>query len=191
MRKWLRVRRARIFGAPLYVHGSVPLIVALLVLLSFAVGPRIAITVAVCYFSLILLHETGHAFVAHRLGYEVEAVRLSGWHGRCEFEAPETEEHHVMIVWGGVLAQFAVALPMLAVLALVGPENLGYAGLAVTIFGRTNLLMAAINLLPLPGLDGAIAWRIIPLGIQWWSARRVAKRALSKFSRPRGRPSHK
>ncbi|WP_161813234.1 zinc metalloprotease [Steroidobacter agaridevorans] len=183
MRKWLRVRQVRIFGAPLYVHWSVPLIAALLVSLSFLVGPWLAITAAVCYFALILLHEAGHAFVAHRLGYEVEAVRLSGWHGRCEFEAPETEEHHVMIVWGGVLAQLAVALPMVTLAALVGRENLGYAGLAVAILGRTNLIMAAVNLLPVRGLDGAIAWRIIPLGIQWWRARRVAKRALSKFSR--------
>lgn len=183
MRKWLRVRRARIFGAPLYVHWSVPVIVALLVSLSLLVGPRIAITASVCYFGIILLHEAGHAFVAHRLGYEVVAVRLSGWHGRCEFEAPETEEHHVMIVWGGVLAQLTVALPMVALMVLVGRENLGYAGFAVAILGRTNLIIAAINLLPLRGLDGATAWRIVPLGMQWWSARRVAKRALSKFSR--------
>ena len=184
MRKWLRVRQVRIFGAPLYVHWSVPLIVALLASLSFLVGPWFAITAAACYFTLILLHEAGHAFVAHRLGYEVVAVRLSGWHGRCEFEAPESEEHHVMIAWGGVLAQLAVALPMMALMTLAGRENLGHAGaLAVTILSRTNLLMAAINLLPVPGLDGAIAWRVVPLGIQWWSARRVAKRALSKFSR--------
>jgi Zn-dependent protease len=184
MRKWLRVRQVRIFDAPLYVHWSVLLITALLASLSFLVGFWFAITAAVCYFALILLHEAGHAFVAHRLGYEVEAIRLSGWHGRCEFEAPETEEHHVMIVWGGVLAQLALALPMVALMMLAGRENLGYAGgLAVTILGRTNLIIAAINLLPVPGLDGAIAWRIIPLGIQWWNARRVAKRALSKFTR--------
>lgn len=184
MRKWLRVRQVRIFGAPLYVHWSVPTIVALVMLLSFLVGPGIAITAGLCYFALILLHECGHAFVAHRLGYEVRAVRLSGWHGRCEFEAPETEEHHVMIVWGGVLAQLALALPMMTLLVLVGRESFPYPwGLAVAILGRTNIIMVAFNLLPLRGLDGATAWRIVPLGIQWWSARRVAKRALDKFSR--------
>lgn len=184
MRKGWRVRHVRIFGAPLYVHWSLPLIAGLLLSLSFVTGPWFAITAAVCYFALILLHEAGHAFVAHRLGYEAQAIMLSGWHGRCEFRSPETEEHHVMIAWGGVLAQLAVALPMLAVMMLVGREHLGHTGaLAVRILGRANLIMAAVNLLPLRGLDGAIAWRIIPLGLQWWSARRVAKRALSKFIR--------
>lgn len=72
-----------------------------------------------------------NAAAARRLGYDVDAIRVAFFHGRCEHEAPHTESDDVLVAWGGVLAQFAVALPILIVAAAFEEHDLGYAAPAV------------------------------------------------------------
>lgn len=160
--KWLQLRRARILGARVYVHWSVFAVVLLLALVSLRSPIYAAISIA-SYLAVIVIHETGHAWVARRLGYHVDAIRIGFFHGRCEGEAPDSESDDVMIAWGGVLAQLAVAIPILIVAKLSGDPDFGYAGPIVGILGQINVLIALLNLAPAPGLDGHMAWRAVPL----------------------------
>jgi Zn-dependent protease len=184
MRKWFRLGRLRIFGAHVYLHWSVLAIVGLLAFMSYKSPIHAAVSI-VSYLGVILIHEMGHALVARRLGYDVDAVRVAFFHGRCEHEAPHTESDDVLVAWGGVLAQFAVALPTLILAAAFEEYDLGYAAPAVVFLGYVNILVALVNLAPAPELDGHTAWRAIPLLRRWWSARRVTKRALGGLNRRR------
>jgi membrane-associated protease RseP (regulator of RpoE activity) len=184
MKRWFWLRQIRIFDARLYVHWSVVSVVALLALISLQSPIHAAVSIA-SYLAVILIHEAGHAFMARRLGYEVHTIRLGLFHGLCEFEAPETELDHVLISWAGVLAQLAVAVPILVVAVVFESYDFGYAAPALAFLGYLNLLTALFNLAPTPPLDGAIAWRVIPMLRRWWKARRVSRRALSNMTRRR------
>jgi Zn-dependent protease len=179
---WFQLRRARILGSRVYVHWSVFAVVLLLALVSLRSPIYAAISIA-SYLAVIVIHETGHAWLARRLGYDVEAIRIGFFHGHCESDAPLTESDHVMIAWGGVLAQFIVAIPILIAAKLSGKPDFGYAGPVVGILGQINVLIAVINLAPAPGLDGHTAWRAIPLLWQWQCARRTTRRSVSRLKR--------
>lgn len=185
MRKWFRVGRLQILGARIYLHWSVLAVVGLLAFMSFS-SPIYATVSILSYLGVILLHELGHAWVARRLGYDVDAVRVAFFHGSCEHEAPHTESDEVLIAWGGVLAQLAVAIPILAAAAAFEEYDLGYAAPAVAFLGYVNVLVALVNLVPAPEFDGQMAWRVIPMLRRQWSARRATKRLSGKFGRRRG-----
>lgn len=182
MRRWWRVPRVEILGARLYLHWSAMLMVAVLALLSWQSPIYGAISIG-CYLSIILIHECGHALMARRLGYEVLSIRLAFCHGACEHEAPHAEVDDVLIAWAGVLAQLTVAVPMLVIASIFDKQNLGYAGAAIALLGYVNLLVALVNLAPARGLDGATAWRALPLAVDWLKARRATKRVLGNIGR--------
>jgi Zn-dependent protease len=167
----------------LYVHLSV--IVAVAVLAFAAVQNAVyAAATLVSLVALILLHEFGHAAVAHHFGYPVKAIWFGLIHGRCAFEAPLTEWERCLIAWGGVAAQVLVAFPI-CVADAFWHHQLGVLGPVVLILGYWSLVVAALNLIPSRGLDGQLAWRIIPLLRGQLGARRVAQDALRRNRRNR------
>ena len=182
--RWLPVRRWRIYGAPVYVHVSVVLAGAV-ALAAAAISPARALLAAVAYFLVVLVHEMGHAMVVHRLGYAVFAIRVGIIHGRCEFEAPDTEWEDALIAWGGVAAQFVVAS---ATLVLAEAFWSGQSSPLATVFfvlGYVNLVNAAFNLLPLNGLDGKRAWRVIPGLFSQMRSRSIVRKAIRGASKRR------
>lgn len=181
-RQWYGHRRLRAFGAPIYFHWSVFAVTLALVLVSLD-SVIYAVSAIASYLAIIVIHEFGHAWVARRRRYEVFAIRIAMLHGRCEYEAAEYEWDDVAIAWGGVLAQLAIAIPMLVVAIALGRANLGPFNNVVAMLGRANLVIAFINLIPSPGFDGEKAWRVIPLAKDWWISRRTTKRALRKWTR--------
>jgi Zn-dependent protease len=178
-RKWVGLKRLRLFGAPIYIHWSVFAVVLALVAISFE-SPIYALVTILSYLGIIVMHECGHAFVARTRGYDVHSMRIGFLHGRCEYEAPEYEWDEVAIAWGGVVAQLLVAVPVL-VLAQMSGRDLGYLGPAIVILGYLNLMIALLNLAPAAGLDGEIAWRVIPLLRAKRNARRATERARRKW----------
>jgi Zn-dependent protease len=184
MKKWVPLRRIRILGARVYVHWSVLLVVALLALMSFK-SPIHAAVAILSYLGVTTVHEIGHAIAARRLGYAVEAIHVAVLHGRCVYEAPETELDDVQIAWGGVLAQLAIAAPVLTIARAFPEYDFGYAAPAIVFLGYVNMLLALVNLAPAPGLDGATAWRLIPLLARRWRARRSTKTVVRRFTRRR------
>jgi Zn-dependent protease len=90
---------------------------------------------------------------------------------------------HVLIAWAGVLAQLAVAIPILTIAAVFPNHDLGYLGPAIVFLGYVNLIFALVNLAPGAGLDGTTAWRVIPLLYARWKSRRVTKNAIRSWKR--------
>lgn len=150
------------FHAPVFVHWGVLAIVGLMSFVAVS-NPIYAVLFIASYLGTIVVHEWGHAFVAHRLGYEVDSIGITALHGWCRCEAPETEWDEVLIAWGGVAAQLAVALPVLLVMVALGDRSWGYFTPVIVFLGLLNVAIVIANLVPDDESDGRIAWRIIPL----------------------------
>lgn len=168
MRSYISLKRPRILGIGLHLHWSA-LLGAGVLFGALIRQPVHAVLAVSSYFSLILLHEIGHALMARRLGYDATGIYIGVVHGLCECDSPHYLREEAIIAWGGVLMQLAVALPLSA-LAQVTPLGANsYFSTVATILGHFSILMAVFNLLPFPGLDGQLAWRLIP--ILWRDAR--------------------
>jgi len=161
LKRYYLVRGLRVFGAPVYLHISAVVIAGLLGL-STVKSPVFGVIAIASYLSIILVHEIGHAFVANRLGLGVFNIQIGWIHGACEYEEPGDEWRTILVAWGGVAAQVAVAIIVLIVAAAIPGEDLGYFGPVAVFLGYVNLMVAAINLAPSRELDGAVAWRILP-----------------------------
>ena len=162
MKAYTRIPRIRVFNAPLSVHWSVFVIAGILLLKSLHEPLLAALTIA-SYFGILLLHEAGHAYMAKRQRLARYAIRISAVHGVCQFEEPEHAKQDYLVAWGGVLAQLAVAVPLVILDLMFGIGRIDALGPVVVMLGYVSIAVAAFNLIPAQGLDGAKAWRLIPL----------------------------
>jgi stage IV sporulation protein FB len=129
-----------------------------------------AVVTLVAYLVLLLAHELGHAIAARSQRVEVYAIRLCALHGQCEHEEPYYERSDLLIAWGGVLAQLCIlAFALLAKYSLrfLFPAVEQFFAPILFVFIEANLVMVAINLIPVAPLDGHKAWRALPLA---WNA---------------------
>lgn len=152
---WLHL--GRLFGQPVAVHLSLPLGLLFFTNMRFAPGAWVGIIL------LVLMHELGHGVLVKLRGGRVTGITLHGLGGECAYTGARGELDRAIIAWGGVIAQ-ALAIPILyTVLVLVElPETRFTLDFASTLL-HTNLIMIVMNLLPVPPLDGATAWTLIPL----------------------------
>jgi Zn-dependent protease len=162
----------QISGVKVFVHWSVLLISAIILVGAFD-DPWLSITVLLSYYAVILIHECGHLIAARRVHCKVWSIELYPLWGITRFDEPYSRFDHGVIAWSGVLAQAVIAIPLVlwgraAIISRFQPVNA-----MVVILGYFSLGVAAINLLPVPPLDGAIAWRLLP----------------ELFKRPSGRPT--
>jgi Zn-dependent protease len=147
----------------------------------------------VAFLFLLVVHELGHAAVARWRNVEVQRIELYFIHGLCAHDEPYHEEDDVLIAWGGVAAQLVVlVIAFAANLLLAAFAPFAYLA-AAPLFGvliQTNLLIMVFNLIPVPPLDGAKAWRGLPLF--WERAQGTSWAAgLRKLSAARGRARNK
>jgi Zn-dependent protease len=115
---------------------------------------------------LLVVHEAGHAIAAMSRSLRVHAIELHAFRGLCWHEPAYREEDDVLVAWGGVLGQCCLLVLALAVqyaLAESAPGMLYALAPLFHVFIKANLVIAAINLLPVEPLDGYRAWRVIPL----------------------------
>jgi Zn-dependent protease len=63
---------------------------------------------------------------------------------------------------GGVLAQLAVAVPLILWSVVFGFTAIGVVNATIAVFGYLSFLWVVLNLMPVARLDGAIAWQIVP-----------------------------
>jgi stage IV sporulation protein FB len=117
--------------------------------------------------------------VAAWLGYRVFALKVALFHGLCEHTAAKYEWDDIKIAWGGVSAQMLVAILVFSLNGLGGGQ-FAYFGPILVFVGYYSLLTIPYNLMPIRGLDGYKAWRIIPLGYQQMKQRAATKRALDR-----------
>jgi Zn-dependent protease len=67
---------------------------------------------------------------------------------------------------GGVIAQALVALPLIAWVKFFGYTRFEPINVVLALLGFFSAGIALFNLLPIPPLDGATAWAIIPEAIK-------------------------
>jgi stage IV sporulation protein FB len=164
----MRFRREWVIGrygaAPISVHWSALLAFPFAWVASGSVLGGVSGFIA--YVTLILVHELGHAVVATANGLRVFSLQALCVHGECAYESGRTPLSDVAVAWGGVAAQFLLFL-LAWVLAKATAFAAGEIPLAIQpaffVWVPINLLIIFVNLLPIPPLDGAKAWRAIPL----------------------------
>jgi Zn-dependent protease len=150
---------ARVAGVPIFVHwmAPVPIVAELPFLWRW---PAACAVSTACYFAVLLVHELGHAAAARWRRCRVLQIEIHAMHGLTKIEHMWRAGDGVSIAWGGVLAQMLVAVPMCALYYWRRPEIETPVGAALHVLGPWNLIMIVLNLLPIPGLDGAAAWSL-------------------------------
>ncbi len=182
MRGCITLQRPTLFGARLHIHWSA-LVAAGILLGALARQPVQALVAVACYFGVILLHEAGHAYLAKRLGWAPENITIAFLHGVCQYQQPDNLKDEATIAWGGVLAQLAVAIPLIVLSQTTPLGTLPPVAIVVSAFGYFSLTMALMNLAPARGLDGATAWRLIPTLVRERRSKKAAQDVLRRFKR--------
>jgi Zn-dependent protease len=118
--------------------------------------------------------------MARHRGCVVWAIEVYPIHGITRYDAPRSELDRCVIAWGGVLAQAAIAIPLVAWVGAFGYTSLEPINAVIALLGFFSLAQAALNLLPIPHLDGSQAWQLFPLLIRRFYAR--ARRANARRS---------
>ena len=119
----------------------------------------------VCFLVLLVVHEVGHAVAARSFGLDVRGIEIFPFHGQCHFELPSHRLDHYLIAWAGVLAQTSLLLIFVAVYAVAAylPVAINhFLAPFIFVFVWLNILILLLNVLPVPGLDGYYAWRLVP-----------------------------
>jgi Zn-dependent protease len=145
----------RVLGAPVRLHWTVP--VGAAVFTGFHVAPGAWLGFLV----VVLVHEIGHAITVARSGLQVVSVDAHGLGGVCRWSGYPTPRQRAFVAWGGVLAQALLALVTLAVIGALGHPAGPFGADLVHALLATNLWLIAVNLVPVPPLDGAEAWTIL------------------------------
>lgn len=143
-------------GAPIRLHWTLPL--GALVMSNFRFVPAFWLGFTL----LILIHELGHALLVLRFGLGLSEIAVHGAGGYCRHEQHGSPLQQALVAWGGVLAQLAALIVCQLALLLGPPTSMPFAILA-HVFTTANLWIIGFNLLPVEPLDGAKAWRLVPL----------------------------
>ena len=151
----------QISGADTYVHWSV-FAVSAFILAGVVTHPGLSLLGLACYFSVLMIHEAGHVIAAQRRGSRVLSIQIYPIFGVTRFETPWSRLDHCIIAWGGVIAQAVVFMPLVAWVAIHGYTQIEALNMIFAILGFFSLAVAIFNLLPIRGLDGAMAWRLLP-----------------------------
>jgi Zn-dependent protease len=109
---------------------------------------------------LILVHELGHAIAAWKFGFNVTSIDVLPFGGVCRYEGFATPLQDSVVAFAGVWAQllaYAIARPVHTYLELT-PQMKDF----VWVFTTPSLILCAINMLPIPPLDGPAAWAFFP-----------------------------
>ena len=162
---------ARIKGACVYVHWSVILIAAV-ILVNARQKPVLTLVGLFSYLGVLVVHECGHLVAAQRMGTRVYAIEIYPIFGITRFQIPWSRFDHFVIAWGGVLAQLVVATPLVAWVIVFGYTPFESVNALLAIMGFFSIGVAIFNLLPIAPLDGAIAWDLFPAVFQRAMARR-------------------
>jgi membrane-associated protease RseP (regulator of RpoE activity) len=170
----------RIEKVPVYAHWSL-LCVTAVVLIGAVQRPAEMLSLCGSYYALILFHECGHLFAARRLGCEVISIRLYPVFGVTHFEEPWSQLDLAGIAWAGVGAQMLIAVPVFLWLKFFGFTKFDAVNVALGMFSYYSVLIAVLNLIPSPPLDGAIAWRIFPALLRRTRSRAMPERKYRKY----------
>ncbi|WP_329320626.1 site-2 protease family protein [Streptomyces sp. NBC_01262] len=186
-------RIGRIFGVPLRMHWSVPLLV---ILIGYGLGHEtlpawlpgrsaalytfISLAGSVLLLASLLLHEAAHASIARRNGVPVEDVTLWAMGGMTRMGKPGTAPVALAVAASGPVTSLLIGGVALAAGAGLNTAP-GWAVPAALLvwLGWANLLLGVFNLLPAVPLDGG---RVVHAAL-WW---RTGERDRAELAADRG-----
>jgi len=179
-------RIARVDGVDFYFHWSTLLIGGLLLLCGIRVLFD-ALALLAGYWGVLLVHEWGHVTAARRRHCAAYAIEVYPIHGLTRISAPASRFDAGVIAWGGVLAQAAIAIPLVVWVTATGFVKSGPTNALLLMLGPFSLLIAAVNLVPASNMDGVNAWPLIPMLLARLLGRAVKLREqdASRRRRPR------
>jgi Zn-dependent protease len=161
-------RVGRLAAVVLRLHWSVP--VGALIFGSLRFEPILWLA----FMGVIIIHELGHALLVKGMGLRVCGLDITGFGGHCRYLGKASALEQAIIAWGGVLAQAALLLGTLLVVAIFGHATSHAGSLIEHAFVEINLWIIGMNLLPFAPLDGARAWRLFPeLTARGWTFSRL------------------
>lgn len=106
------------------------------------------------YLGLLVVHMAGHAAGLRLSGDRVRQATVVGWGGECEGASGASPSR--LVAAGGVVAQ-ALVLALVLALQKEAPELAAQPWLS-KVGLEANLLLLALNLLPLGAFDGRLLW---------------------------------
>jgi Zn-dependent protease len=116
----------------------------------------LAVVAAVLTIIFIALHELGHALVAQRLRFDVDAITIYGFVGVTEFRPePQTPGRGFLVSVSGPMVNVVAGLAAWFAYGHVDPNTA--AGFVVWSIAYANIVLAIFNLLPGLPLDGGQA----------------------------------
>ncbi|WP_084701455.1 site-2 protease family protein [Streptacidiphilus anmyonensis] len=168
----------RVFGVPLRLHWSAPLLVVVLGLSlgagtlpgwapgrSHATYTLAGIAGALLLLASLLLHEGAHAVVARRAGVEVQDMTVWALGGATLMGRADRPRAAFKIAFAGPLTSLLLGgLGLGAAVGLLRGAHWTVPGDVLLRCGWANLLLAGFNLLPAAPLDGG---RVLQAAV-WW-----------------------
>lgn len=151
---------ARVHGIPIRLHLTFVILVAYL---AWATTSRasslvswIELTVLGMIFASVVLHELGHAYLAHRFGVPTTSITLYPFGGlaRLARRPPSTRAELCIAAAGPAVNLILAGLILLLTGARVLDPGHGLSMRLLSILLWSNLAMAGINLVPAFPLDG-------------------------------------
>ncbi|MFO0729041.1 MAG: hypothetical protein U1E65_35000 [Myxococcota bacterium] len=168
-------RLGAIRGAPILLHFTY--------FIGAAFFCRASLGRWIAFFFLILIHELGHAVLARWSGHPVVAIEIHGLGGLCRYAGYSTPFDTALIAWGGVWAQGIVYIAASLVEDLGPPLPAGLAYDVLSGLTHTNVSIMLFNLIPIPPLDGAEAWKLFRL--LWSHAQTERPKTYQKKAKPK------
>ncbi len=151
------LKLGRWWSIPIRIHLAAPLGIFVLGHFRFIPGYWVGSLL------LILFHELGHAYFVRKYGQRVVGVDLNIIGGVCRWQGEVTQVKRIMIAWGGVLAQGVVLAGTDIANRSFGPFHSPFMQELLWTWTAGNVYLIALNLLPIPPLDGATAWQAVPI----------------------------
>lgn len=148
-----RLWAGKYFGINVYLHWSW----LLLMLWAFMQSRTLGVVLIFVYLC-VLAHEFGHALVAKRLGNTVSSINLLAIGGVAFISSlSNSPKNELLITLGGPAVNLVLAPFCFALMLAFEPES--YWWTMCLVIGAANLVMLAINLLPMFPTDGGRIFR--------------------------------
>lgn len=167
-------RIGRIAGIGIYVHATYLLILVWIAIQEYVFGVR-AVAGAMLYlftlFSIVVLHELGHALTARRFGVQTRYIVLLPIGGVAGLERmPRNPRQELLVAIAGPAVNVALAIVLFVAVRLTGPlptlsiydfDVLSSLRGFVYQFVFVNVVLALFNMLPAFPMDGGRVLRAL------------------------------
>lgn len=119
---------------------------------------------------LAFAHGLGHAVLIRRFGSRITGIEFGPLGAEWVWQGRVSKRQEALIAWGGVLGQLVVLAAVFFLGALVHLDGV-FVRRLVHVLTWGNLVLMALNLIPILPFDGVHAWRAFPLWFAHWTQR--------------------